>query len=219
MRKLLGVSLLVVVAAVALLSSAAVEAGKNVSGDYVEARTASVFAGACHYNGEVSLTGRDAVMAWNIKSGEWSGVNLAGVKALAVVSAGSNLAEANVRRSEIVVDVNASEAQATALAHALKAKYGEALGEVAAVRRAAVTFNSEAKEFSVNAPGYAALEVEAMPNDDCCKMPGLVWYSPLVPLSNRKVGYTAKAFYAGGTVGDTWQRAGENSAFYGSFAF
>ena len=38
---------------------------ENVSlrGDYVEVRTASVFAGACHYNGEVVTTGRDAMMA------------------------------------------------------------------------------------------------------------------------------------------------------------
>src|ERR1700722_1556209 len=39
-----------------------------IKGDYVEARTASVFAGACHYNGEVMITGRDAVMAWNVTS-------------------------------------------------------------------------------------------------------------------------------------------------------
>lgn len=219
MRKLLCLGLLAVVACAALFSSAAVEAGKNISGEYVEARTASVFAGACHYNGEVGLTGREAVMAWSINAGEWNGVDLAGVKALAVVGASSNLAEAAARRSEIVIDSTASEAQTAALTAALKAKYGAALGEVAAVRRAPVTFDQQAKEFSVSAPGFAALEIEAMPNDECCKMPGLVWYSPLVPLSNRKVGYTAKAFYAGGGVSETWQRADENSAFYGSFAF
>jgi hypothetical protein len=49
-------------------------------------------------------------------------------------------------------------------------------------------------------------------------MPNLVWYSPLVPLSQRKVGYTVKALYAGHTVGENWERDGENSAFYGNFA-
>jgi hypothetical protein len=58
-----------------------------------------------------------------------------------------------------------------------------------------------------------------MPNDLCCRMPNLVWYSPLVSLGQRKVGYTVKALYTGHTVGDNWERAGENSAFYGSFAF
>ena len=53
---------------------------ENVSlrGDYVEVRTASVFAGACHYNGEVVTTGRDAMMAWNVTSGKWQGVDLSG---------------------------------------------------------------------------------------------------------------------------------------------
>ena len=65
----------------------------------------------------------------------------------------------------------------------------------------------------------AAINVEAMPNDLCCKQPNLVWYNPLVQLGQRKVGYTLKAAYSGHLVGDNWERYGENSAFYGSFAF
>lgn len=221
MPKVLWLVAIAAIVGVGLVASS-VEAGKNISGDYVEARTASVFAGACHFNGEVVTTGRDAVMAWNIKSGEWDGVSLAGTKALAVVNAESNLAEADRRhnrRAEIVIDERVDEAQSAALISALKMKYGEALGEVTAVRRAAIDFRREAREFAVRAAGVATLEVEAMPNDECCRMPSLVWYSPLVKISDRKVGYTSKAFYAGGAAGETWQRSGENSAFYGTFAF
>ena len=191
-----------------------------ISGDYVEARTASVFAGACHFNGEVVTTGRDAVMAWNIKSGKWQGTDLAGVRAAAVVSSDANLIEDGAaRRSEIVVDSAATDAQATALVDALKAKYAATLGKVVAVRRAPISFQHEGRKYTVNAENLATLAVAAMPNDDCCRMPNLVWYSPLAPLSNRKVGFTAKATYAGGAVGEGWQREGENSAFYGSFSF
>lgn len=218
MRKLLFFGL-VLAAFGAMLISASVQAGKNVAGDYVEARTASVFAGACHFNGEVGMMGREAVMAWSIKSGEWNGVDLAGVKAVAVVSSNANLAQTGKHQSEIVVDESANDAQVSAMGQVLKAKYGDSLGEVMAVRRQAVSFKHEAKEYQIDAPGFAALSIEAMPNDECCKMPGLVWYNPLVPLANRKVGYTAKASYAGGRIGDAWQRENENSAFYGSFAF
>src|SRR4030095_16172932 len=84
----------------------------GLSGDYVEARTASVFAGACHYNGELTTTGRDALMAWSVASGSWNGINLAGVRALAVVSADVNLYDTNApRRSELTVDSSATEAQ------------------------------------------------------------------------------------------------------------
>lgn len=190
-----------------------------ISGDYVEVRTASVFAGACHFNGEVVTTGREAVMAWNIKSGTWKGTNLAGVRAIAAVSAEANLGDAKAtRKSEMVVDSAATDAQASALIEALQSRHGEALGKVVSVRRAPVTFNHEGKMYFIDAPGFAAYSVEGMPNDECCKMPNLVWYSPLVPLSNRKVGYTMKASFAGGSIGEAWQRSGENSAFYGSFS-
>jgi hypothetical protein len=192
----------------------------KLMGEYVEARTASVFAGACHYNGELTTTGRDAVMAWNITSGQWKGVDLTGVKAVAIVGASENLSfQSAAHRSEIVIDRAASDAQAAALVEAFRSRYSASLGDVVSVRREPVTFEHSGKHFSVAASDLALLNVEAMPNDECCRMPNLVWYSPLVPLSNRKVGYTKTALYVGGKVGDEWQRSGENSAFYGQFSF
>src|SRR5439155_15710908 len=94
--------LIVCVGAVGLTSQAE---STTVKGDYVEVRTASVFAGACHYNGEVTTTGREAMMAWNVISGKWNGVDLAGLRAIAVVSADDNLSNAQAgRRSELIMD-------------------------------------------------------------------------------------------------------------------
>ena len=202
--------------AIALTSRAE---NSSVKGDYVEVRTASVFAGACHFNGEVTTTGRDALMAWNIASGNWNGVDLTGLRAIAVVSADDNLSNAEAgRRSELILDQSASYGQRTALLNAIKSRYAAALGEIVSVRTAAISFKHEGKSYEVSSSD-AAINVEAMPNDLCCRMPNLVWYDPLVQLGQRKVGYTIKALYSGHTVGDTWQRAGENSAFYGSFSF
>ena len=218
MRKVLFValSLLASVGLVALGSSAESE---GLKGDYVEARTASVFAGACHYNGELTTTGRDAVMAWSFTSGGWRGVNLAGVRVLAVVGADENLAsEGAPHRAEIVIDSEASDAQSAAVLDLLKSKYAASLGNILTVRRLPVGFRREGESFTVSASGVASLNVNAMPNHECCRMPHLVWYAPLVPLGDRKVGYTKKALYAGGAAGEAWQRSGENSAFYGSFS-
>jgi hypothetical protein len=190
-----------------------------IRGDYVEVRTASVFAGACHYNGEVTTTGRDALMAWNVKSGQWRGVDLAGVSVVAIVTADSNLSDNDAARSsEIVIGNNASDPQSRAILEALKSRYASSFGKIVSVRRGPLSFEHQGKTYSVTANNVASINVEAMPNDLCCKMPNLVWYSPLVPLETRKVGYTTKAFYAGTAVGDAWQRSGENSAFYGSFS-
>jgi len=206
-----------IVAASALVFSSQAE---NVSmrGDYVEVRTASVFAGACHYNGEVVTTGRDAMMAWNVTNGQWQGVDLSGVRALAIVSADVNLAEDNAARtSEIIIDSSASRAQSVAMLNALKEKYAAALGTVAAVSSAPIRFDRNGRNYNV-VTNEAAINVEAMPNDLCCKMPNLVWYTPFVGLENRKVGYTSKALYNGKVVGEPWSRSGENSSFYGTFS-
>ena len=207
---------IVCVAAVAFSSQAD---NTSVKGDYVEVRTASVFAGACHFNGEVTTTGRDALMAWNVTSGAWHGVDLTGMRAIAVVSADDNLANAQAgRRSELIMDKAASHAQAVAMLDAIKSRYADSLGEIVSVRTAPINFKHEGKTYEV-ASAEAAINVEAMPNDLCCRMPNLIWYSPLVSLGQRKVGYTVKALYTGHAVSDTWERAGENSAFYGNFAF
>ncbi len=190
----------------------------SLRGDYVEVRTASVFAGACHFNGEVVTTGRDALMAWNVTSGKWQGVDLSGVRVLAIVSADANLGEANAaRQSEIIIDSSASRTQALAMTNALKEKYAASLGKIVEIRAAPITFERTGRTYAV-VTNEAAINIEAMPNDLCCKMPNLVWYAPLVGLENRKVGYTAKALYSGKVVGEPWSRSGENSAFYGTFS-
>jgi hypothetical protein len=217
MRRVLFAAAVMAVAICALVFSSRAE---NVSlrGDYVEVRTASVFAGACHYNGEVVTTGRDAMMAWNVTSGKWQGVDLAGMRALAIVTADANLSDNDAaRQSEIIIDAQASDAQSKALIDVLQRKYAAAFGNVVAVRRAPISFQHSGRSYAVAADD-ASINVEAMPNDLCCKMPNLVWYTPLVGLENRKVGYTVKATYSGKTIATPWSRSGENSAFYGSFS-
>ena len=217
MKRVLFAVAVMVVALCALVFSSQAE---NVSlrGDYVEVRTASVFAGACHYNGEVVTTGRDAMMAWNVTSGKWQGVDLSGVRALAIITADANLSENNAARSaEIIIDSSASQTQSQALLDALKVKYAATLGNVVTVRSAPIKFDHHGRTYAVAADD-ATINVEAMPNDLCCKMPNLVWYSPLVGLENRKVGYTVNATYSGKSIATPWSRSGENSSFYGSFS-
>ena len=218
MRKGFLTVLAMIVAVSALVFSSRAE-NVSVRGDYVEVRTASVFAGACHYNGEVVTTGRDAMMAWNVTSGKWQGVDLSGVRAVAIVSSYANLSEENAaRQSEVIIDSAASSTQSDAMLNALKEKYAASLGKIVEVRHATISFEHKGRAYTVTADD-ATINVEAMPNDLCCRQPNLVWYAPLVQLSGRKVGYTLKAIYSGNTVGDRWERDGENSAFYGSFAF
>jgi hypothetical protein len=182
-----------------------------LAGDYVEARTASVFAGACHVNGELMTTGRDAVMAWQFNNG---------VRVMAAVSSQANLSDKTAaRKSEIVIDGSASKSLADAALVSILSHDGSALGKIVSIHQAAITFSHEDREYKVECPGFAALDVQGMPNDECCKQPNLVWYEPLVKLIGRKVGYTVNAEYSAGTIGDSWQREDENGAFFGAFGY
>jgi hypothetical protein len=191
----------------------------TVKGEYVEARTASVFAGACHYNGELMTTGRDAVMAWSFTGGSFNGVDLAGVRVMAAVSCVDSLQYPEAaRKSELTIDSRATDAQATAVKALLESKVGAQLGEVVAIHRAPVSFQHGSDGYTVAADKLGSMRVQYMTDNACCTSPSLVWYFPLTPLENRKVGFTESASY-NGAITEPWQRFGENGAFYGTFTF
>lgn len=208
-------------AATPTAASTASSTPSAVRGQYVEARTASVFAGACHYNGERVTEGRSAVLAWDIQGGTFDGVDLTGVKLMAVVSGEQNLADADAgRRTEIVVDAGDKDGQAARVAAAVawaKAKCGDQLGTIVSAKAGRVTARRDSGETLMSAAGFASIDVRPMPDKGCCAQPHLVWYTPIMPIDDRRVGYTQAAGYAAGRVGDTWQRSDENSAIYGTF--
>jgi len=190
----------------------------TLTGDYLEARTASVFAGACHYNGELTTTGREAEMAWHIREGAWKGTSLSGLSALASIVSDANLQdETAARRATLYIDAKATPAQFDALSEALKARYGKSFGTVVAVKRAPISFARTGENYKVEAKGVTRLSVEAMPNHECCKQPNMVWYKPLIEIKDRKVGYTKESGIQDNALGVTWTKNDQNTAFYGTF--
>jgi hypothetical protein len=190
-----------------------------LTGDYVEARTASVFAGACHYNGELTTAGREAAMVWHVRSGAWNGTDVSGLTVMASVVSEANLQDGNaVRRTVLFVDEKATPAQAEALTEAVKAKFGKTLGEVVAVKEAPITYAHKGNTYRVEVKGISKLAVEAMPDNACCKMPQLVWYKPLVEIKDRKVGLTKQSNVKDKTLGTDWTYQNQNTSFYGTFS-
>ncbi len=191
---------------------------QTLTGDYLEARTASVFAGACHYNGELTTTGREAEMAWHIRDGAWKGTSLSGLSALASIVSDANLQdETAARRSTLYIDAKATPAQFEALSAALKARYGRAFGMIVAIKRTPISFAHTGENYRVEAKGITLLSVEAMPNHECCKQPNMVWYKPLIEIKDRRVGYTKESGIQDKTLGVTWTKNDQNTAFYGTF--
>src|SRR5262249_47956522 len=75
----------------AALPAASVAVAGDLRGDYLEPRTCDVYTGPCFANGQVGLTGKDAIMAWNIERGSHEGVSLAGLKVVVVTTASDTL--------------------------------------------------------------------------------------------------------------------------------
>ena len=202
-------------AIISIFVLAAASAGaQEIQGRYVEARTASVMTGACHYNGELVTRGRDAVMAFRIDKGRCGQLDLQGVEVVAIVTSRDNLSAGSDRRTVLVIDSAATEEQAAAAALELRTRYAKAFGTVTEVHRAPVSFIEKDGAMEIEAEGYAKLSVKALADRACCKMDALIWYEPLVPVADKQVGYTTRAESKAFTP---WMDAGENTAFHGTF--
>lgn len=190
-----------------------------VRGKYVEARTASVFAGACHYNGELVTAGREAMLAWHIDSGRVDGTSLAGLDIVAVVHADENLKDAGQRSSVVYLPEGIdADTRAAALA-AIERHAKGALGEIRAVKSGAISVAIDDERYDVKVCGAAALSGTLMADRACCKMPQQVWYEPMTAVDGRVVGNSESFAFEDPVLGPTWKRSGENDAFVGSFAW
>src|SRR5438552_8573517 len=209
-----------VTTAMLALCAVGASAGTTISGDYVEARTCNVYTGACHANGEAVTTGREAILAWNIKSGKADGVNLAGLNAVAVVTADDNLAKSAAQhRTVLYVDSRASDAQRAALASALVARYGSTFGQIVAVNAAPISFAKDGLDYTVRIPGAAYVKTTRFACSHCV-MPHAVWYEPFVPLKSSIVASAAvNEFKGDAKMPQSWRSVDENSSFVGEFAF
>lgn len=188
-------------------------------GRFVEARTASVFAGACHYGGERVSEGRRAALGFQFEGGEFEGVSFAGLEVGALVSASDNLAEeASSRRSVIYLPAEASAEQAAALEAWLLGGHADVLGEVAEVRTVPLSFAWEGERYSLQMGDALVLEGDLMPNRECCKMPFGRWYEPLSGEVNDSIVGCSSTFRASEPALEAeFGRAEQNDAFVGTF--
>src|SRR5215468_4898983 len=111
MMKALAIAAAVCMAAVSVSFAAGIP-GKSVHGNYIEARTADVFTGACFANGEAEQVGHEAVFGWHIAKGDWHGVSLDGLAVVGVVRAehtiGLTSEPVNPSKGVLIVDNRAN---------------------------------------------------------------------------------------------------------------
>jgi hypothetical protein len=214
------IALLGAIMAVALTAAGRGAAAPAISGDYLEARSANVYIGACHAGAEYGTMGREAVLTWRFRGGEWEGTDLTGLVAVAIMSGSDNLARPEVQRHTVLyLDAKATPEQRAALLSLLRAKHAKTFGELREVKSIPITLAETAEGYRLRAGDLVSLDVAKEPNKSCCTMPMEVWYQPFVPVAGSKIGYTAVNTFKGAAEMPNWTRVGQNSAIFGSFSF
>lgn len=191
----------------------------KISGDYIESRSASVYAGPCHYSNEAVTAGRTATLAWHFRDGAYRGVSLRGLNAVAVLTADQNLADDPAARHAVLyLDATATPAQTSALRSLFSEKYSAALGHVEAIKAAAVQVSNDGLDYRVRVSKVAQLDVNRYLCQHCTESPFQVWYQPFVPAEGVIVGKTTNSVYHDSVLPISWDDKQEaDSAFVGTF--
>ena len=193
----------------------------SITGDYVEARTAEVFAGGCIQGSEGEAAGREAILAWRVSRGQVNGVALDGLSVVAVVAGDINLSTHEIGgakpqqiRTAIRVDQRATAAQREALV-TLARSLSPVVRDVVDVKAVPISFTRDADRVAVTA-GEASLEVATkMDHSPTCG--ALQWYAPLARMTESAMGHTRSEAWSGSSLGTQWSMGDKRASFYGAF--
>lgn len=200
----------------------------GLSGDYMETRTCDIYTGPCFANAQVGLTGEDAIMAWSVDRGEVAGIDLAGLKVVAVVHAADTLGfgggleiRPDPIRSVILVDSQASPEQRDALVDFVKTQAGRVLGEVVRVEPVEIAMTADHVEMvgTLKAGKLAELTTRKMGQGDCVCTNETVFYPPLTEVQNSEPAYTVSGGFSGRGLGTKWTNPRTRSSFLATFGY
>src|SRR6187431_2627185 len=165
-----------------------------VTGTYVEARTAEVFAGACIMNGEAATAGREALLAWKVDRGQVNGVSLDGLAVVAALAGETNLGiheiggESTPARAAIYVDARANAAQRKALVSMVKSLSGRVIGNVVQESAAPITFADDGHQITVSTDIVKLAVAKHLNHDPSCG--NKQWFNPMTRVDQAEMGNT-----------------------------
>jgi hypothetical protein len=209
-------------AASLILLAAPAFAAPSVRGEYVEARTAEVFAGGCIMSSQAETMGKTAVLAWHVAQGVYDGQTLDGLSVVAAVAGDRNLGIREIGgespsyvRAVVYVDERANPAARRALVKMADELSRGLISEIVDVKPAPIQFDSSAHAVQVTA-GDAALSVtKHMHHDPSCG--ATKWFTPFTRLDSPTMGITEVLSYGGHELDTRWSDPHKRSSFYGDF--
>jgi hypothetical protein len=217
-RSLFSISSVVVALLFAQLAQA------KITGDYIETRSADVYTGQCFANGEVGLTGDEAILAWHVRSGTWNGVKLDGLNVVAAVRASATLgdpyADPYPAKAVLIVDEQASSVERAALAAFARHMGGKLLENVVKVENAIIDMQvveGHHGRAALRAGSFIEVQTRGInENDHLCGNEG-TFYPPLTEVGHAMPAVAMTDKYKGNDLGTTWTLHDKRSAFVGRF--
>jgi hypothetical protein len=218
-------SILAVAAVVVFAVGVSADDKTRITGEYVEARTAEVFAGGCIMNSEAETMGRQALMAWRITSGIYEGVRLDGLTVAAAVAGDRNLGmremggeEPTAVKAIITVDPRADAAQRDALVKLVRELSNGLITHVVRVDVAPVRFATTQNYVEVSVPETMMLTVnKEMKHDPSCG--AMQWFKPFTKLADAAMGVAEEHAFDGNGLNTKWSAPNKRSAFFGTFVY
>jgi hypothetical protein len=183
-----------------------------------------VFTGGCIMNSEGETGGREALMAWRVRTGAIDGVTLDGLSVVAAVAGDVNLGTREIGgaapsrlQAVLYVDARANARQQSALASLARALSNGFATNIVAIESVPITFVQEDDAIRVRA-GEATLDVQTeMEHDISCG--AMQWFQPLARVEDAELGVTKRQAYTGTLLGSRWQQMDRRSAFFGGFTY
>src|SRR5438876_1124141 len=118
----------------------ALRAHREIPGGYLEVRSCDVYTGPCFANGEMGLSGKEAVMVWAVREGSWKGVALNGLNVIAVVKTDGTMGDLHYQPRSgpavLITDAAANTTQKEALTDFARAMAGKLIKNVAEIKTA-----------------------------------------------------------------------------------
>jgi hypothetical protein len=227
MKTKLIVGIAAVIASVAFATGLkAARTQSSLSGNYLEVRSCDIYTGSCVANSEMGLSGREGMLVWTVRSGEWKGTRLDGLTVMAVLRTHDTLGDMRYEprdgQAVLIVDRRANRYQHDALVDFAKNAAGPLVKSITAVRsepiETAMGTCSSGSCAKVKAGNLVEISTRCLGGKDHLCGNEENFYPPLTAVQNPLSVYTELAAYKGSDLNVTWELTGKRSAYIAEFA-
>ena len=197
----------------------------QIKGQYLETRSADVYVGQCFANGEMNLSGQEAIVAWHITEGKWDDVSLDGLTIVGAIKAQATLGDPYGKpypaKSVLMIDRQATPEQRQALINFAQEMGGELLRHVVRVIDTTVDMEVSPEEHNprarLQAGNVVTVETRAIGDKDHLCGNEDTFYKPLTQTAHAMPAVASTDEYRGKDLNISWTLHDKRSAFVGTF--